>query len=53
MPLLTTWKTDNPGVSNDSQIKLFVEGNDYLIDWQEVGNDIEFWQRSGQRYAYP
>jgi len=36
---VTIWKTDYPGVSNNNQIKLFVEGVDYLIEWQQVGNE--------------
>lgn len=37
-PFITTWKTDNEGVSSSNQIKIFAEGTNYLIEWEEVGN---------------
>ena len=34
-PFITTWKTDNPGISNDNQImiKTAGEGYNYRVDW--------------------
>lgn len=34
-PFITTWKTDNPGVSEDNQITIYTigENNDYNVDW--------------------
>jgi len=34
-PFITTWKTDNPGVTNDNQIKISTLGSgyNYTIDW--------------------
>jgi len=34
-PFITTWKTDNPGVTNDNQIKITTLGGgyNYTIDW--------------------
>ncbi|MCB0488010.1 MAG: BspA family leucine-rich repeat surface protein [Cyclobacteriaceae bacterium] len=39
-PFITTWKTDNPGSSNDNQITIPTTGlgYDYDILWFEVGN---------------
>nr|MBS0037815.1 BspA family leucine-rich repeat surface protein [Saprospiraceae bacterium] len=37
-PFITTWQTDNPGVSNDSSIRIPGTGNDYLVEWEEVDN---------------
>lgn len=34
---ITTWQTDNTGVSNDDQIRI-PGGGTYTIDWEEVGN---------------
>ena len=35
IPFITTWKTDNPGVSNNNQITIpiFSGGNNYTVDW--------------------
>ncbi|WP_162296710.1 BspA family leucine-rich repeat surface protein [Confluentibacter citreus] len=34
-PFITTWKTNNPGVSNNNQITIpiFSGGNNYTVDW--------------------
>lgn len=38
MPFVTTWKTDNPGVSTSYEIIIPGTGDNYTIDWVEVGN---------------
>jgi len=38
-PFITIWKTDNPGSSEDNQITIPGTGTDYLIEWEEVGNE--------------
>ncbi len=35
---VTIWKTDNPGTSNSNQITIPATGNNYTINWVEVGN---------------
>ena len=37
---LTTWKTDNPGTSNDDQITIptIGPGYNYTVEWEEQGN---------------
>ncbi|ACT92999.1 BspA family leucine-rich repeat surface protein [Dyadobacter fermentans] len=35
---ITVWKTDNPGVFNNSSITIPATGNQYSIAWEEVGN---------------
>lgn len=39
-PFITTWNTENPGSSNNSQITIptFGSGYNYDIFWEEVGN---------------
>ncbi|MDZ7717565.1 MAG: hypothetical protein U5K72_01945 [Balneolaceae bacterium] len=34
-PFITTWKTDNPGASNDQSIRIPMIGNgyDFNVDW--------------------
>lgn len=34
-PFVSVWKTDNPGLSNNNQLLLPLEGN-YMVVWQEV-----------------
>jgi len=38
-PFITVWQTDNPGSSEDNQITIPGTGTDYLIEWEEVGNE--------------
>ena len=35
---ITTWQTDNPGISEDHQISIPGTGSEYLIEWEEVDN---------------
>jgi surface protein len=37
-PFVTTWKTDNPGVTNNNQIRIPGTGSNYSLFWEEVGN---------------
>ena len=37
-PFITTWNTENPGISADDQVFIRGTGTDYLIEWEEVGN---------------
>ena len=40
-PFITTWKTDNPGTSNDDQITIPVSGsNKYDIYWEKVDDAL-------------
>ncbi|MEQ9300310.1 MAG: BspA family leucine-rich repeat surface protein [Cyclobacteriaceae bacterium] len=38
---ITTWKTDNPGTSDDNQITIPTTGTgyNYNVSWEEVGNE--------------
>ncbi|SKB70468.1 gliding motility-associated C-terminal domain-containing protein [Sphingobacterium nematocida] len=35
---ITTWRTDNPGVSNINQILIPASGNSFNVYWQDVSN---------------
>ena len=35
---ITTWKTNNSGISSNNQITIPGTGTNYLIEWEEVGN---------------
>jgi len=37
-PFITTWQTDNPGVTANNQIQIPGTGTNYDISWEEVGN---------------
>ena len=37
-PFITTWQTDNQGISDSNQIRIPGNGTGYTIDWEEVGN---------------
>lgn len=42
LPFITTWKTDNPGVSNNNQVTIFTYGlstYNYNIDWGDMNTD--------------
>ena len=40
-PFITTWKTDNPGTSDDNQVTMPTDGGgyNYTVDWGN-GNSI-------------
>ena len=41
-PFITTWKTDNPGISNDNQITIPTfpgESYDYTVDWGDGSSE--------------
>ena len=40
---VTTWKTDNPGASNDTSITVPMVGGPYDVDWDNDGTFDEFW----------
>jgi surface protein len=40
---VTTWKTDNPGQSNNTSITVPMEGGPYDVDWDNDGTFDEFW----------
>ena len=40
---VTTWKTDNPGSSNDTSITVPMDGGSYDVDWDNDGVFDEFW----------
>ena len=46
-PFITVWKTDNPGTSEDNQIIISGTGTDYLIEWEEVGNEANNGSETG------
>lgn len=37
-PFVTIWKTDNPGIAPDNQIVIPAFGNNFNIEWQEIGH---------------
>ncbi|MEQ9377861.1 MAG: hypothetical protein RIG68_21920 [Imperialibacter sp.] len=39
-PFITVWKTDNPGTSDDNQIKIPAESTSYNYDiyWEDISN---------------
>ena len=39
---VTTWKTDNPGTSNDTSIRVPMVGGPYDVDWDNDGTFDEF-----------
>jgi hypothetical protein len=39
---VTTWKTDNPGQSNDTSIMVPIYGGPYNVDWDNDGTFDEF-----------
>ena len=39
---VTTWKTDNPGQSNDTSITVHMVGSPYDVDWDNDGTFDEF-----------
>jgi len=40
---VTTWKTDNPGASNNSSIIVPLYGGPFDVDWDNDGTFDEFW----------
>jgi len=48
-PFITTWKTDNPGVSDDQSIRIPMIGNgyDFNVDWGD-GNDEDYSTNPGE-----
>ncbi|MCC5942355.1 MAG: BspA family leucine-rich repeat surface protein [Balneolaceae bacterium] len=48
-PFVTTWQTNNPGHSNDNQIRIpgFGNGYDFTVDWGD-GNSDDFVWSSGE-----
>ena len=40
---VTTWKTDNPGQSNNTSITIPMAGGPYDVDWDNDGTFDEFW----------
>ena len=40
---VTTWKTDNPGKSNNSSIIVPLYGGPFDVDWDNDGTFDEFW----------
>lgn len=43
-PFITVWQTDNEGDSDDDQITIPGEGNEYDIEWVEVEENNGEWQ---------
>ena len=41
-PFITTWKTDNPGSTNDNQIRIPASslGYNYTVDWGDGSSDV-------------
>lgn len=42
VPFITTWKTDNPGTTNDNQIRIPTSGTgyNYKVDWGDGNTDV-------------
>ncbi|MEQ9412580.1 MAG: BspA family leucine-rich repeat surface protein, partial [Cyclobacteriaceae bacterium] len=54
-PFITTWKTDNPGTSNDNQITIPTTGTGYLYDvnWGDGMTDTDVTGDITHTYAAP
>ncbi len=54
-PFVTTWKTDNPGTSNDDQITIPTTGTgyDYNVDWGDGMSDANVTGDITHTYATP
>ncbi|SMG53427.1 gliding motility-associated C-terminal domain-containing protein [Marivirga sericea] len=54
-PFITTWKTDNPGSSNDNQITIPTTGTGYFydVDWGDGMNDTGVTGNITHTYAAP
>jgi len=52
-PFITTWKTDNPGASDDNQISIPVLNNvyDYTVDWGDGQSDTNVTSSITHTYA--
>ena len=46
-PFITIWQTDNRGMSDDNQITIPGEGENYSIEWEEVGNSENYGSEIG------
>lgn len=55
LPFITTWKTDNPGGSNDDQITIPTTGTgyDYNVDWGDATSDANVTGSITHTYATP
>ena len=52
VPFVTTWKTDNPGSSNDNQVTITYPGSgDYSIDWGDGSSDANVSEEITHTYA--
>ncbi|HAS40733.1 MAG TPA: hypothetical protein DCS93_09655 [Microscillaceae bacterium] len=47
---VTTWKTNNPGISKHNQITIPAQGS-YTIFWQEVGNSHNHGKAKGRNFT--
>ncbi|GMN06341.1 hypothetical protein MTsPCn5_17300 [Croceitalea sp. MTPC5] len=53
-PFITTWKTDNPGVSEDDQITIpIISGDQITIDWGDGTNDTNVNAGITHTYSIP
>lgn len=55
-PFITTWKTDNPGESNDNQITIPTfpgETYNYTVDWGDGSSDIDLMGDVTHTYEIP
>ena len=49
---VTTWKTNNPGTSNDTSITIPMIGGPYDVDWNNDGTFDEFGLANSSRHDY-
>lgn len=50
---ITTWKTDNPGVSDNNQISLPIFGGPYTVNWGDGTSDFDVTDNITHQYASP
>ncbi len=50
IPFITTWKTDNPGGSEDNQIRILMIGNGYefTVDWGDGSDPVDYSNSPGE-----
>lgn len=50
---ITTWKTDNPGATDDNQITIPATGTDFTVDWGDGMSDMNVSGSITHTYASP
>ncbi|MGW9687299.1 BspA family leucine-rich repeat surface protein [Flagellimonas sp. 2504JD1-5] len=50
-PFITTWKTDNPGLSEDNAITIPISGGPYTIDWGDGNIETDMFGSISHTYS--